>query len=32
MSKETLSVILWIAAALVLVLYLARRRKRKLLH
>ena len=32
MSREMLSVILWVAAALVLVLYLARRRKRKLLH
>ncbi len=31
MDKETLSVVMWVLAALVLVLYLARRRKRKLM-
>ena len=32
MDRSMLSVILWIAAAAVLVLYLVRRRKRKLLQ
>jgi hypothetical protein len=31
MSRETLSIILWVVAAIVLVLYLVRRRKRKLM-
>jgi MYXO-CTERM domain-containing protein len=31
MSRETISIIMWVAAAIVLVLYLARRRKRKLM-
>ncbi len=32
MDNTTLSIILWIAAAVVLVLYIARRRNRKLLR
>lgn len=32
MDRSVLSVLLWIAAALVLLLYLARRRKRKFLR
>lgn len=32
MSNGTLSTILWIAAALILILYLARRRKRRTLR
>jgi hypothetical protein len=31
MSREVISVVMWIAAAIVLVLYLVRRRKRKLM-
>jgi hypothetical protein len=30
-SRETLSIIMWVVAAIVLVLYLVRRRKRKLM-
>lgn len=32
MSNEVLSTILWIAAAVVLILYIMRRRKRKMLQ
>jgi MYXO-CTERM domain-containing protein len=32
MDRSTLSIVLWVVAALVLVLYLVRRRKRKLLR
>jgi MYXO-CTERM domain-containing protein len=31
MDKSTISTVVWVLAALILVLYLARRRKRKLL-
>lgn len=32
MSNSTLGTIIWVAAAVILVIYLARRRKRKLLR
>lgn len=32
MSNDTLSIVLWVAAALVLVMYMMRRRKRRSLH
>lgn len=32
MNNSTLGTIIWVAAALVLIIYLARRRKRKLLR